>query len=100
MIDECKKVVIEIRQMEASLDDSRPRRKNSNGESIKITYPLMECLETLKKKHSQVQRLRQERVDHVQSESMPVYSNIEIEGRIANNLPQSLWRPSSLIRHT
>lgn len=72
MIDECKKVVIEIRQMEASLDDSRPRRKNSNGESIKITYPLMECLETLKEKHSQVQRLRQERVDHVQSELMPV----------------------------
>lgn len=82
MIDECKKVVIEIRQMEASLDDSRPRRKNSNGESIKITYPLMECLETLKKKHSQVQRLRQERVDHVQSELMPVYKVIDIWGAL------------------
>ncbi|KAK0760918.1 hypothetical protein N5P37_005858 [Trichoderma harzianum] len=77
MIDECKKVVIEIRQMEASLDDSRPRRKNSNGESIKITYPLMECLETLKEKHSKVQRLRQERVDHVQKlvEALESYSS-------------------------
>lgn len=100
MIDEAKKIVIEIRQMEASLDNSRPRRKNSNGESIKITYPLTECLETLKEKHGQVQRLRQERVDHVQSEFMPVYNVFETEGRIADVVLQSLWRLSSLTRHT
>ncbi|EHK17646.1 uncharacterized protein TRIVIDRAFT_43222 [Trichoderma virens Gv29-8] len=77
MIDEARKIITETRQMEASLVDSKPRKRNSNEESMKITYPLMQCLETLKEKHSQVQRLREERVEHVEKlvEALESYSS-------------------------
>lgn len=68
MIDEAKKIITAIRQMEASLVDSKRPRKNSNDESLKITYPLVRCLQTLKEKHGQVQRLHRERLDQVYSE--------------------------------
>lgn len=70
MIDEAKKIVSAIRQMELSMSDSKQRRKNSNEESMKISYPLMQCLQTLKEKHDQVQRVHSERVVQVQSELM------------------------------
>ncbi|RFU79566.1 microtubule-associated, map65 ase1-type [Trichoderma arundinaceum] len=77
MIDEAKKIVTAIRQMEASLDDSKHRRKNSNGGDLKITYPLVQCLQTLKDKHSQVQRLHRERYDQVKKlvEALESYSS-------------------------
>ncbi|KAL7945799.1 microtubule associated domain-containing protein [Trichoderma barbatum] len=76
MIDEAKKIVTATRQMEASLDDSKSRRKNSNGESMKITYPLMQCLETLKERHDQVKRLHRERLGQVRKlvEALESYS--------------------------
>ncbi|KAL7932136.1 microtubule associated domain-containing protein [Trichoderma chlorosporum] len=61
MIEEAKKIVTAIRQMEASLDDPKLRKRNSNGESLKVTYPLAQCLERLKEKHGQVKKLHRER---------------------------------------
>jgi protein regulator of cytokinesis 1 len=68
MVDEAKKTITAIRQMEASLDDSKQRRKTSNDDDMKISYPLVRCLQTLKEKHGQVQRLHRERFDQVKSE--------------------------------
>lgn len=76
MVDEAKKIITAIRQMEASLDDPKHRRKNSNEGGMKITYPLVQCLETLKEKHGQVQRLHRQRLEQVQSEFMLDYGMI------------------------
>lgn len=70
LIDEAKKIATATRQMELSMSDSKQRRKNSNEGSMKVSYPLMQCLQTLKKKHDEVQRVHSERVVQVQSESM------------------------------
>ncbi|KAL2169758.1 hypothetical protein VTG60DRAFT_5654 [Thermothelomyces hinnuleus] len=63
MIDEAQRMITQIRQMEASLDDSKPRR-DSDG-NLKITYPLTRCLQVLKEKHTQVSRLHRERYEQV-----------------------------------
>lgn len=68
MIDEAKKTVTAIRQMEASIDDSKPRRKNSTGDDLKLSYPLIPCLKRLKEKHGQVQKQHRERFEQVKSE--------------------------------
>ena len=66
MIEEAQKIITTIRQMEASLDDGKPRRSNEDGD-LKITYPLTRCLKVLKEKHMQVSRLHRERYEHVKS---------------------------------
>ncbi|KAK4252157.1 microtubule associated protein-domain-containing protein [Corynascus novoguineensis] len=63
MIEEAQKMITQIRQMEASLDDSKPRR--DSGGDLKITYPLTRCLQVLKEKHIQVSRLHRERYEQV-----------------------------------
>ncbi|KAK0711390.1 microtubule associated protein-domain-containing protein [Lasiosphaeris hirsuta] len=66
MIEEAQKIVTTIRQMEASLDDSKPRRDyKSEDDDLKITYPLTRCLQILKEKHSQISRLHKERFEQI-----------------------------------
>lgn len=67
MIEEAKKMVTTIRQMEASLDDSKHRREYQDDDELKITYPLMRCLQALKEKHAQISRLHRERFEQVKS---------------------------------
>lgn len=71
MIDEAQKMITTIRQMEASLDDSRSRREYSaEADGLEITFPLTKCLQVLKEKHIQISRLHRERFEQVKSESM------------------------------
>ncbi|KAH6624706.1 microtubule associated protein-domain-containing protein [Chaetomium sp. MPI-SDFR-AT-0129] len=63
MVEEAQKMITTIKQMEASLDDGRPRR--SNDADLKVTYPLTRCLQVLKEKHIQVSRLHRERFEQV-----------------------------------
>jgi protein regulator of cytokinesis 1 len=65
MVEEAQKMITTIRQMEASLDDGKPRR-DADGD-LKITYPLTRCLQVLKEKHIQVSRLHRERYEQVKS---------------------------------
>ncbi|KAL6890949.1 microtubule associated domain-containing protein [Trichoderma evansii] len=77
MIDEAKKTVTAIRQMEASMDDSKPQRKNSTGADLKLSYPLIPCLQRLKEKHGQVQKQHRERFEQVKKlvEALESYSS-------------------------
>lgn len=68
MIDEAKKIITTIRQMETSLDDSKARRDYSDGGEFAISYPLNRCLQTLQEKHTQISRLHKERFEQVKSE--------------------------------
>jgi protein regulator of cytokinesis 1 len=68
MVEEAQKMITTIRQMEASLDDGRPRRdRHSVDGDLKVTYPLTRCLQVLKEKHIQVSRLHRERYEQVKS---------------------------------
>lgn len=70
MVDEAKKTITVIRQMEASLDDSKPsRRSQDEDDEFRITYPLTRCLQALKEKHVQISRLHKERFEQVKSTS-------------------------------
>ncbi|KAK3904331.1 microtubule associated protein-domain-containing protein [Staphylotrichum tortipilum] len=62
MVEEAQKMITTIRQMEASLDDGRSRKDNSD---LRVTYPLTRCLQVLKEKHIQVGRLHRERYEQV-----------------------------------
>ncbi|KAM0273178.1 hypothetical protein ACHAQH_008434 [Verticillium albo-atrum] len=63
MMDEAQRTITAIRQMEASLDDSR--RRDHDDEDLQITYPLTRCLQHLKEKHIQIGRLHKERFEQV-----------------------------------
>ncbi|KND91597.1 Anaphase spindle elongation protein 1 [Tolypocladium ophioglossoides CBS 100239] len=78
MADEAKKIITVIRQMEASLDDSKPsRRSHDEDDEFRITYPLTRCLQTLKEKHMQISRLHKERFEQVKKlvEALESYSS-------------------------
>ncbi|KAH7140644.1 microtubule associated protein-domain-containing protein [Dactylonectria macrodidyma] len=65
MIDEAKKIITVVRQMESSLDDPKNRRDYQDDDSLTITYPLLRCLQVLKEKHVQISRLHKERFEQV-----------------------------------
>jgi Ase1/PRC1/MAP65 family protein len=67
MVDEAQRMITAIRQMEASLDDSRPRRDYQDDKDFKVSFPLMRCLQVLKEKHIQISRLHKERFEQVKS---------------------------------
>lgn len=71
LIDEAQTIVTTIRQMESSLDDSRSRRDYHDDDDLQITYPLNQCLLTLKEKHLQISRIHRERFEQVKSTSSP-----------------------------
>lgn len=68
MIEEAQKMITTIRQMEASLYDSRPSRDyQSDADDLKVTFPLSRCLQVLKEKHINVSRAHKERFEQVKS---------------------------------
>lgn len=68
MVDEAKKIITTIHQMETSLDDSKHSR--GRDEDVEITYPLNRCLLFLREKHTQIHRLHRERYEQVKSASI------------------------------
>lgn len=54
--------------MEASLDDNKSRQEYQQEDGdLKITYPLLRCLQALKEKHAQISKLHRERFEQVKS---------------------------------
>ncbi|KAK2596165.1 Microtubule bundling protein [Conoideocrella luteorostrata] len=77
LVDEVKKVITTIRQMETSLNDSKTRRGDQQDDNFKITYPLHRCLQELREKHMQISRLHKERFEQVKKlvEALESYSS-------------------------
>ncbi|KAK0388448.1 hypothetical protein NLU13_4692 [Sarocladium strictum] len=77
MVDEAKKIITTIRQMEASLDDSARRSRNLEDEELQITYPLNRCLQVLREKQTQIARLHKERYEQVKklAQALESYSS-------------------------
>ena len=55
--------------MEASLDDTKARDDyDLEDEELRVTHPLLQCIEQLKQKHKTISRLHRERYEQVKSE--------------------------------
>lgn len=68
LTEEAQRIITNIKQMEASLDDNRDHHEyEPEDDGLQITYPLMQCLQGLKEKHSQVYKLHRERYEQVKS---------------------------------
>jgi protein regulator of cytokinesis 1 len=68
MTEEAQRIITTIKQMEASLDDNKTRHEyEAEDEDLKITFPLMRCLQGLKEKHLQISKLHKERFEQVKS---------------------------------
>lgn len=68
LTEEAQRLIKTIRQMERSLDDSRPSASSdyeSDLDGLKVTFPLLDCIQTLKEKHHTVSRLHRERYEQV-----------------------------------
>lgn len=66
IISEAQDMITTIRQMEASMEDPRPRGSlQGHDDGLEISYPLNRCLQALKEKHAQVSRVHKERFAQV-----------------------------------
>ncbi|KAG5914798.1 hypothetical protein E4U42_000295, partial [Claviceps africana] len=80
LIDEAKKIITTIRQMEASLEGGAPQRRGGDyqdDEEFKITYPLKRCVQGIREKHTQISRLHKERFEQVKklAQALESYSS-------------------------
>lgn len=89
MVDEAKKIITTIRQMEASLDDSARRSRNLDDEELQITYPLTRCLQTLREKQNQISRLHKERYEQVKSKSTASHLFLTMSDAMQNSRKHS-----------
>lgn len=66
LTEEAQRIITTIKQMEASLDDNKSRQEYQQEDGdLKITYPLLRCLQALKEKHAQISKLHRERFEQV-----------------------------------
>lgn len=71
MVEEAHRIITTIKQMETSLDDVKSRHEyEAEEEDMKVTYPLVRCLQTLKEKHLQISKIHKERFEQVKSQSL------------------------------
>jgi protein regulator of cytokinesis 1 len=72
MTEEAQRIITTVKQMEASLDDTKNRHEHdAEDDDLKITFPLTRCLQTLKDKHLQISKLHKERFEQVKSKHNP-----------------------------
>lgn len=68
MTEEAQRIITIIKQMEASLDDTKNRNSHpADDEELRITFPLTRCLQGLKDKQLQISKLHRERFEQVKS---------------------------------
>ncbi|KAI9667387.1 MAG: hypothetical protein M1821_000202 [Bathelium mastoideum] len=66
LVDQSKRLIRTIRQMEASLDDTKKRNDYEvEDEDMRVSFPLLHCLQDLKEKHNTVSKLHRERFEQV-----------------------------------
>ena len=66
LTEEARRLIKVIRQMEASLDDTKARDDyDAEDDELKVTYPLLNCIQYLKSKHQTIQKLHRERYEQV-----------------------------------
>lgn len=66
LTEESQRLIKTIRQMERSLDDTRPKDDyEAEKDGLKVTFPLLNCIKRLKEKHHTISKLHRERYEQV-----------------------------------
>ncbi|KAI9649321.1 Microtubule bundling protein [Ciborinia camelliae] len=89
LTEEAHRIITTIKQMEASLDDNKDHHEyEPEDDDLKITYPLIQCLQGLKEKHLHISKIHRERFEQVKklvqalesysSHLEPSFINIEL----------------------
>ena len=99
MTEEAQNIIKTIKQMEASLDDEKERGYDLETSSLRVTYPLIDCLRDLKEKHNVVSRLHRERFEQVKKlvQALESYSSHLEASFIKIKLPptsSNSWPPN------
>jgi protein regulator of cytokinesis 1 len=68
MTEEAQRIITTIKQMDVSINGAKDRHEyEAEDEDLKITTPLIPCLQALKEKHLQISRIHKERFEQVKS---------------------------------
>ena len=79
LTDEAHRIIKVIKQMEASLEDHANNDQYQHEDNdLKVTIPLMRCLQILKEKHNTVAKIHRERYEQVKSESYSEISRLAL----------------------
>jgi len=79
MTEEARRLIKTIKQMEASLDDTKSNSAyDLDDADAKITYPLTRCLQSLKEKYNVVSKLHRERFEQVKSTYIECGSHLSL----------------------
>jgi protein regulator of cytokinesis 1 len=96
MAEDAQRIITTIKQMDVSLNGPKDRHEyEAEDEELKITVPLIPCLQALKEKHTQISKIHKERFEQVKSSYLCARTII----CDVNHL-QNLFKPSSLIPPT
>jgi len=69
MTSEAQRIITTIKQMDVSINGAKDRHEyEAEDEDLKITTPLIPCLQYLKEKHTQISRIHKERFEQVKSQ--------------------------------
>jgi len=78
MTEEAQRIITTIKQMDVSINGPKDRHEyEAEDENLKITTPLISCLQALKEKHLQISRIHKERFEQVKSQHSPYPSSQE-----------------------
>ena len=70
MTEEANRIIKNIKMMETSLDDTKAHNDYElENEALKVSFPLLKCLQKLKEKHGAIAKIRRERYEQVKSQS-------------------------------
>lgn len=68
MIEEAQRIITTIKQMDISINGPKEHEYEAEDEDLKITTPLIPCLQALKEKHLSISRIHKERFEQVKSQ--------------------------------
>ncbi|TKX20961.1 anaphase spindle elongation protein 1 [Elsinoe australis] len=78
LTEQARQLIRTIRQMEAALDDSKVRDDyDRDDDDLKVTLPLLQCIDHLKQKHKTISKLHKERYEQVKklAEALASYAS-------------------------
>ncbi|KAI9742010.1 MAG: hypothetical protein M1834_000399 [Cirrosporium novae-zelandiae] len=77
MIEEVNNIIKTIKQMATSLNDNKNGKYDLNDDELKVSFPLTQCLQSLKEKHNSISRIHRERYEQVKKlvEALQSYSS-------------------------
>lgn len=86
LTEQARQLIRTIRQMEASLDDTKSKDDcDREDDELRVTTPLLQCIENLKQKHKVISKIHRERYEQVKSKYRRPPSNSTILTVIQNS---------------